>query len=46
MSKQMSKKEREEFKKFIEEAYKLTDENKRLLQAYINGMLAASRISA
>ena len=46
MNKQMSKDEKKEFKKFVEEASKLTDENKRILQAYISGMLAASKASA
>lgn len=45
MRKQMNEKEKKEFKKFVEAANKLTDENKRLLQAYINGMLAASKTS-
>lgn len=43
MSKQMNEKEKKEFEEFVKAANELSDENKKLLQAYINGMLAASK---
>lgn len=39
----MSKKEQKEFKKYVEEAEKLSAEKKKILQAFIQGMLAASK---
>lgn len=46
MSSRMNEEEKKEFKKLVEVASELTDENKKLLQAYIYGMLAASKVSA
>lgn len=39
----MSKQEQKEFRQFVEEAEKLPEEKKRLLLAYMQGMLAASK---
>lgn len=42
----MSKQEQKEFRQFVKKAEELPEEKKRLLLAYIQGMLAATKISA
>lgn len=42
----MSKQEQKEFRKFVKEAENLPEEKKKILQAYIQGMLAMLKTSA